>query len=422
MTTLLRRAWRAALPLSARAQAYRFYEGALVLAVLGRNFLVRSSERRRGRTDYRQSGRPLRVLMVSGSFPPIHCGVGDYTARLSDALRCRPDIDIRVVTTAAPRVAAAPSYVEPAVERWQAGALHNYARVLRNFKPDIVHVQYPAQGYGTWSGPAAVAGIARRTTDARIVQTWHEYPQSLLEPAGWTLVAMGLVGDAMIYVRPDYENHLHGPLKSVARRMPRHFVPNAAAVPAVDLAPRERQEIRDALQVGERRMIAHFGFAHPHKGVHRIFEVANPASDHIVLIGELNEADPYHAKLLQLTRSAPWQGRVTLCGFVDSERAARILAAADAVVFPFEKGGGIWNSSVHAAVAQGTLTIVTSTDRSGYVPDENTFYVGPGQIAEMRAALDAYAQRRNPARRTREWDAIAQRHVEIYRETLERSP
>ncbi len=33
--------------------------------------------------------RPIRVMLVSGSFPPMRCGVGDYTARLADELASR---------------------------------------------------------------------------------------------------------------------------------------------------------------------------------------------------------------------------------------------------------------------------------------------------------------------------------------------
>jgi hypothetical protein len=34
----------------------------------------------------------LKVLAVTGSYPPMHCGVGDYTQRLTQALAARADI------------------------------------------------------------------------------------------------------------------------------------------------------------------------------------------------------------------------------------------------------------------------------------------------------------------------------------------
>jgi hypothetical protein len=71
-------------------------------------------------------------------------------------------------------------------------------------------------------------------------------------------------------------------------------------------------------------------------------------------------------------------------------------------------------------MAQGTFTLVTSRERSGYVMDENTYYARPLATAEMRAALDMYAGRKHAGCAAPSWQAIAQRHVEIYRQALAR--
>ena len=151
-----------------------------------------------------------------------------------------------------------------------------------------------------------------------------------------------------------------------------------------------------------------------------IARYADPAKHHLLLIGELNASDPYHAQLLAQAASPPWKGHVTLRGFAEPQTAARYLACADAAVFPFAAGGGVWNSSVHAAMAQGTFTLVTSRDRSGYAEDENTYYAKPGAIAEMKEALERYAgARRTPDSRD-EWQAVASHHVQIYRAAAQR--
>ena len=391
----------------------------MLLGLLGRHLGARLAGERRARAGADVASRPLRVLMVSGSYPPMHCGVGDYTARLSDALRKCPDIELQVLTTAFDDAVTAPPFVHRRIERWRSRGLAPYREMLQNFRPDVVHIQYPAQGYRNWSAAAALSSIARRTSGARIVQTWHEYPQPLAAPPGWALLAMGATADALIYVRPDYESHVHGPLRRMVASIPRRFVPNGPAVPPVLLTVGEREQMKRELAVGERRLIAHFGFAYPHKGVHLLFDIADAARDHIVLVGELRQSDAYHARLLELARSKAWQGHVTVCGFVAPERAARILAAADAAVFPFEGGGGIWNSSVHAAMAQGTFVLLTSRERSGYVAEENAYYAPPNALAELRSALADYAGRRNAvAAHVPEWDAIAERHAELYREAL----
>jgi glycosyltransferase involved in cell wall biosynthesis len=345
----------------------------------------------------------------------MRCGVGDYTAQLANALSRHAGVQLEVLTSATGLDGEAPSWLLRRMERWAMDGLQPYRDLLATFRPHVVHLQYPTQGYGSWWGPAVLPGIARREASASIVQTWHEYPQSLTAPAGWAHFAMGAAIDALIYVRPDYEQHLKGSLAALLRGVPRYFVPNATSIPIAALTESERHVIRSEVGAQGRRVVAFFGFAYRHKGVHLLFEVADPARDHLLLIGELRDADPYHAELLARARSTPWRGHVTVNGFATPESAARYLAVADAVLFPFQDGGGVWNSSVHAAMAQGTFTVVASRLKSGYASEENVYYARPGDIAEMKMALEKYAGTRKPPETGDEWQAVAARHVEIYR-------
>jgi hypothetical protein len=64
-------------------------------------------------------------------------------------------------------------------------------------------------------------------------------------------------------------------------------------------------------------------------------------------------------------------------GFLAPEQAGRLLAAADAAVFPFLDGGGEWNSSIHGAAAQGTFVLATSMNKRGYDAAKNIYYAAP---------------------------------------------
>ena len=41
----------------------------------------------------------MRVMLITGSFPPMHCGVGDYTCKLAAALAERADLCVTVLTS-----------------------------------------------------------------------------------------------------------------------------------------------------------------------------------------------------------------------------------------------------------------------------------------------------------------------------------
>jgi glycosyltransferase involved in cell wall biosynthesis len=360
---------------------------------------------------------PLRVLLVSGSYPPMRCGVGDYTERLAVALRGQPGVEVQVVTSTESGAAAGDQpWVRPAMPSWRLVALADFATVLGQFRPDIVHIQYPTQGYRVASGPVAIPFVAR-LRGAAVVVTWHEYPPQKFSREMMAMCIMAAAAQAVVYVRPDYGDRIRGALAHALGDAPLRFIPNASVIPAVTLSEADRRNVRAALGCNEEKLVAFFGFAYPHKGVHLLFEIADPKKHRLLLISELAEADEYHRTVQRLASSERWRGRVVVTGFAPPEDVARLLAAADAAVFPFAGGGGMWNSSLHAATSQGTFTIATSVAQRGYFEEQNTYYAEPGAVDEMRTALERHAGRRMPSggNAALAWRDIAREHAALYR-------
>lgn len=364
----------------------------------------------------------MKVLLVSGSYPPMRCGVGDYAGRLVQALRERAEMDLLVLTSRLSDSAAKdPAWLRRVMPSWRIEALPQYLAVAREFQPEIVHLQYPTQGYRVASGPVLIPLLARLRLGAGVVETWHEIP-----PGGFgkqTIAMWGLAAStqAVIYVRPDYPKHVSGLLALALGGAPLHFIPNASVIPVVRLSPAERSALRAELGCDDRRIVSFFGFAYPNKGVDQLFRIADPEKHHLLLIGELLESDPYHRQLRELAGSGGWRGKVTITGFVEPERAARLLAVSDAAVFPFKEGGGMWNSSLHAATSQGTFAIVTSSERHGYAADRNIHYAAPGAIDDMRAALTRHAGTRAAGESLaagNDWAEIARAHAELYKSVM----
>lgn len=361
----------------------------------------------------------MKVLLVSGSYPPMRCGVGDYTGQLARALSKHPDLELQVLTTRLDHAPAdAPAWLRRVMPSWRLGALPRFLAAVRAFKPDIVHVQYPAQGYDWATAPASLILPARVLLGFTVVATWHEYPPPSFTLGVLSMYALAWAAKAVIVVRPEYSRHVRGLLAAALGKTPVRFIPNASVIPVICLTSAERADLRAGLGCGNRQLVSFFGFAYPHKGVDRLFEIADPERHHLALVGALTEDDAYHAQLRSLADSDRWRGKVTITGFVDPTRAARLLAASDAAVFPFTKGGGSWNSSLHAASIQGTFVITTSHDRRGYAPAENIFYAKPGDVEEMRAALLRHAGTRGPLGDSSAgdpWEEIARAHAELYR-------
>jgi glycosyltransferase involved in cell wall biosynthesis len=350
------------------------------------------------------------------------CGIGDYTAQLGRALARRSELTVSVLTDvrAARQAPANGLEVIPIVRGWRGPDFWRIRRTLRRWKPDLVHVQYPTQGYGSRWLPKFVPFIAR-AAGIPVVQTWHEYMFTEFRGRFGAVVLAATPGDIVV-VRPAFREKMAPFYRWMTRRKTIRLIPNASPIPSCVLSEDQRSGIRARVGTGA-PIVAYFGFVSPHKGVEDLFEIADPRRHHLVLICDLSVSNPYHARIVELMGRPPWQGRVTVTGFLGETEVAEILCAADAAVFPFLDGTGHWNTSVQAAFAQGTFVLATSLTQRGLAVRDNAYYAEPGNVAEMREALTRHLGRRKvvtEADAGPSWDSIAEAHMCYYRTTLTR--
>ena len=362
--------------------------------------------------------RQLRVLQICGSLTPMPCGIGDYTAHLAEALGKMEAVTTGVLTSrAASIVAERPFEALPIIEDWRPSALPRILGAVQRWKPDLVHMQFPAQGYGHSYGPWLIPA-ALTLLRYPVVQTWHEYYPA---GSGWRNILNALAPGGLIVVRPNYLEQMPSWYRRIVARKHFRLIPNAAALPAVSLTEKERLALREKLEVGDRSLVVYFGFVYPAKGTHAVFDIASAAHDRLVLVGQLDEDNPYHERIMRRIASDEWRGHALTTGFLPERDAAAILAAADAVVLPFTEGSGFWNTTVRASAKQGTFVLTTSSTSLGYDAAANIYSAAPGAVDEMRQALREYIGRRvdRPSDDgATEWRHIAEAHLQVYRQVL----
>jgi len=354
----------------------------------------------------------------------MQCGIGDYTALLAQAMSRYTNLKIAVLTHTSISSTLTPQNIETLAiaENWSWAEIGQLLSAIKQWKPNIIHFQFPTQGYGKQKLPW-VLPLALATYGYPIVQTWHEYVLQNQGLADWKNCLLYLPNvltpGGLIVVRPDYTKHLPSIYRLLVASKELRFIPNASAIPSITLLDKTRQEIRNEIAEGQ-KFIAYFGFALPAKGVELLFEVLDPQQHYLVLICELNQSDAYHAMLLERIRSTHWSTKSKVTGFLGAEHVGRLLAAADAIILPFRKGGGSWNTSLQAASQQGTFVLTTSNEQHGYDEHNNIYYAQPDNLAEMRQALATYTGHRIPAKNSKEWERIARDHVELYSKVVSR--
>ena len=362
---------------------------------------------------------PIRILLIGGSYPPDRCGVGDYSHRLATALARHPDTLVSVLTTGnEAEIARAENVsVSRSIPDWSVHNARRLFHAIRRIRPDIVHVQYPTQGYRNGRLAWLIPLIAR-CCGARVVQTWHE-GFNRRDLIGF--LALALTPGRVVVVRKSYQQQFLPPYAFLVRLKRPVYINSAATLPKADLSQRELEAVRERYEVGARRLVVFFGFIHPLKQIEQLFELANPATDYIMVVGNADDDTSYLDRIKALTQSDSWRGCSRVTGFVDPSEAAAILAAADALVLPLKVGGGEWNTSILAGVLQGTFVLTTSRLTDGYDVETNVYYARIDDLDEMKQALGRYmSNKRVSAGRldTFGWYSIADRHLDLYRSVL----
>jgi glycosyltransferase involved in cell wall biosynthesis len=334
---------------------------------------------------------------------------------------------------------------------WTPRALLRAAGAAR--RADVVHVQFAPSMYRFRAGvgllPVVLAGRA-------LVTTLHEYGwwrwEERLPERLWRALERRRLADretGLLVPRSRAVVATNAGHAEVARaRFPDR--PVVAAIPIganVVVDPRvDRAEARRAVRAelgvaADARLVAFFGFVHPVKGVRYLAEavarlVAEGHDLHAVVAGGFEslalpgaEATSFEAELRAQIADAGAGDRVHLTGFRSPEEVSRLLAAADLGALPFTHGVTAKSGSLLTLLAHRLPTAVTAGeepepelrdgDRVVVVPavrDGAALADGLRRLLDDPALAAGVAERGAAWAATRDWDAIAERHLGLYRE------
>jgi glycosyltransferase involved in cell wall biosynthesis len=352
-----------------------------------------------------RSGERIQVAMVHGPATPDHDGVSDYVAHLLPALA-------RVGVEAVP----VPVRPEPSTAWMSATAA--VARVVRQLRPDLVHVQFAPAAYRFSVAPGLLPLLLPRRT--RLVTTVHEYgwwaapgwvPNLLWRPLEltrwWDRETGRLVPASVVVVATDPGHAAQLRRRTGKRPVEVPIAPNVDGRSETRRARlAARREVRKRYGLApEAPVVVFFGFVHPVKGLRYLIE-ALPALRrtrprlHLLVVGGLTSqalpepaAEALHRELAALAERHGVAEAVTFTGHLPAEAASEALHAADAAVLPFTAGVTSKSGALLSTLAHELPTAVT-------VPDEPDDRLRDGETVAVIPA------RRDPAAITRTLDRV----------------
>ncbi|MBI5033080.1 MAG: glycosyltransferase family 4 protein [Chloroflexi bacterium] len=400
----------------------------------------------------------MRVLFITGEFPPMQGGVGDCTNEIAKGLvAC--GVDVRVLTSINAKLLMpnAKFQILPSVVNWGWSCWRNIWNAYDAFTPDVIHIQYQTGAFGMH--PAInFAPRYLKLPNTKFVTTFHDLRVPYLFPkAGpvrnWVTRVLAKSCDAVIatndedYVKLGRWHAKHLELIPIGS--------NITTTPPIDY---DRNKWRIKLGVAENEtLLCYFGFLNESKGGETLIRALAqiPNAKLLMIGGQVGASDPTNAAYLTHVKSLisdlQLTDRVLWTDFALPDVVSAHFYASDICVLPYRDGASYRRGTLMAALAHGMAIVTTVISGQSTVnSQQSTVNSNPSSVFRTRlpkleneinclmippdnpqAIADA-VQRLNASPELRAkiaagarelaqyftWDKIAQQHFELYNELV----
>jgi len=376
----------------------------------------------------------MRVLVISGAFPPMKAGEAEHALLLCRHLADR-GLDVHALTSRDARTDGAPSItLHPVMRDWSWSDASRLRACARDISPDAVLLFYIGWIYNDHPMMTFAPALCRSVLPRARFVTMFTFPHGW-RPDRCSLRARLIRKAVQRWAGRENTDYLFGTLlrgsDSIIVLSDRHRKMFSEHFPAIasksvlvppppllrmstDHDAASRQHTRSRLGVEtDHFLVAHFGFIYPPKGMETLIQAIRIASSArktlrlIVIGGEIAHQYPdrpsYVQQMRDMTEQMGIADRVIWIGEYasDSDEASRYLWAADACAFANNDGVYLNNSSLAAAAAHGLPIIGTQGTMTDdpFVHGENILFCPPRSPERMAELIQAVMD--DPALRMR---------------------
>jgi glycosyltransferase involved in cell wall biosynthesis len=361
--------------------------------------------------------RKPNILYISGSWPPIKCGVSDYMYNLTKFINSNWSL---ITSTSAD----GDDKVFNIVPNWQFSDWGLIRAKIYEINPDIIHYEYPSTQYGRKPFSNFLPYyIQKHFPQLPLIATIHEYHDA--SKLGKKRIEFTLGPFSNVFVS-NIEDQ-----KELGSKFPRKqfkLVRIGSNISVAKLGLLKKRRISNELNPNNKKLIVYFGYIDPSKGVGNLIDSMAKWSDdtRLILATEYNPQNSYHKelnkKIIASNKDIYWTG------YMVSEKISVTLQLADIVVLPFNQPISMRRGSLIAALSHG-CTIVTTGPATEVLIDRKNCWLMPDNtpINIARAVNGLLGQPKLAkliglnAKKTSQqfsWKEIAKRHDNEYQRFL----
>ena len=370
----------------------------------------------------------MKIGIISGEFPPMPGGVGDFTRGLAEHIRANGH-EVHILSR---RGSYDANLDVDAVNGWGLGCLPAIRRWVQGLGISIVNLQYQTAAYDMSPYIHFLPGLV----GVPLITTFHDLRHPYLFPKAGALrdwIVMRLARSSAGVITTNQEDDLR------LRRLPqRRIIPIGSSIPksicsAGDPATRRGLTRKD----DEAFILGHFGFVKGIKGLDYLLEAMARlrADGHDLKLqfigGRRNtvgssEDDAYLARLDSRVSYHGLDDVVAWTGYLPKDEVAARFGAVDLMVLPFTDGASYRRSSLIAAIHCGCAILTTepATPIDCFAHGKNLWLVPPRSSTALEKAILALMRDRAKLDELRkgatalsarfDWDEIARETVAFF--------
>ena len=374
------------------------------------------------------SKRPSqRVTVISGTWPPMRCGIAPYSRNLSLGLKSEGH-GVQVVTG---KGAVETQQLDlTVVNDWRVTTMVRLFKRLRsNPPPHIIQLEHPTRATRTKLSAYLLPLIARiMTPQHRVVTTFH-----YLKPVSFKTALL-----RMFFLLPAATSHAIVVTTEMEARYARRFfrrklievIPAGLTFPISRVTRETRIATRQVLGFRESDfVVAYAGFLVPNKGIETLIRAMKqlpPTTKLLAIGGTYDAGHSYLGRLKVAAERAGVEKRIVWMGEAPEADFGSLLSAADCAALPFDEGGCLKRSTLLMALAAGLPVVTTDGPERDQVmrSGENLLLVPPRDPLTLADALSLLEKddglRKRLVESSREildmvnWESIVGRHVALY--------
>jgi len=384
-----------------------------------------------------------KVLMVTGSFPPLPCGVGDSAHALAVTLS-KHGVDLEILADSgadALEAGKAPFPVHAVIDNWSLWHIKKLVGEVEKISPSILHIHYPSKAYGHGLALPFLPMVLRaRRRHMKILVTLHEF--RLAHPAR-KLASFILIEPADAVTMPCLLelNELKRRHVSIEEKIIRAIPIGPVGPDPKNFGPEERAKLRNRFRAewgvdDDEVVLIHFGTPTFSKGLEVLFKALRllkleGLTPLLVVVGDHNpEKNDFHKLLSAQTGGLGIKDRVKWLGRVSTEDFPGVISASDIGVFPFVDGFSfrrssligilVWDLPIITTEPMGQLDDLYGQEKIRFCPRNDPKALATSLISLVAnpKALAAAKTAPNTLKELFNWDSIAENYIDIYRKLM----